>query len=737
MDKVRSFGGGVYLDANATTPVLASSARAALEVMEQFYGNPSSAHITGIQAKHILKRARELAHRVLGTTRGQIFFNSGATEGLQTAILSALHHLRSRAIDRLVLAYGATEHKAVPRTLKHWNEILNLNASILEVPVDNKGRLDLTAIEDCADSLGLICTMAVNNETGVIQDLDCLHQVVRRTRALWLIDGVQALGKLPLRLGDWGVDYAVFSGHKLYAPKGIGMLYVSEGSPYTPLIAGGGQEDGARSGTENVPGIAAMSVILELLTNPNQSEFRSNQELYEFRDKFVQTLRELFPKIVFNTPLEISVPTTINFSVKGFSSKELMDLFDAADIRMSAGSACSSGMKSSFVLDAMGLQKWQSESAIRLSFGPAITRAEVEEACLRIRHAVGALASSCLLSMEGGSQSRSPELHGFVLVGYGGSSSLLYIDSASKSCLVVSPKQFLQERLENYIACQGLEVMAVLSGTSAGASAARQIGESLVVGDFESDRWGVSRCSSLTSFTLLDDVYTGWKLDSGRVLLRVAIQDNSIYLVCSFQTPNTVTRVDAIVVDSSVVPASEAIRDFLHASGLLDKISGLKSLLVPWTFVVCPSDLQMITLVSDLFAGSHNVASRSQELGSFQIAPAELLAFRQKNPKAEFIDVRETYEFHLPMNWQNPELGLSPRNVPLSHIYQYLLELLDERQCDHALVFLCRSGARSSRVVQLLRGLGFHNTWNVTGGLAMCGMPADFKDITRQERTSH
>ncbi len=730
----RYSGKGIYLDANATTPVLASSAQAALQVMERFYGNPSSAHITGIQAKHILKRARELAHRVLGTTSGQIFFNSGATEGLQTDILSALHDLRGRQIDDLVLAYGATEHKAVPRTLQHWNEILNLKASVVEIPVDRKGRLDLAAIESLADNLGLICTMAVNNETGVIQDLDLLHQFVRRTRALWLIDGVQALGKLSLRLGEWGVDYAVFSGHKLYAPKGIGMLYVREGSPYTPLIAGGGQEDGARSGTENVPGIAAMSVILEFLTDPDQAVFRSNQQLFEFRDKFVQTLKELFTGVVFNTPIDISVPTTINFSVKGFSSKELMDLFDAADIRMSAGSACSSGMKSSFVLDAMGLEKWQSESAIRLSFGPAITRAEVDEACQRIRHAVGALANSCLLSVDGGSQ--RDLRHGLVLVGYGGATSLLYIDSTAKSCIIISPQQFLQERIVNFIACQGLQVMAVLSGTEQGAAAAREFSEQLIGAEFESDTWGVSRRSSAQHFTLMNDIYTGWKLDSRRVLLRVASQEDAIYLVCDTDASH-VTRIEALVIDSAVLFTGAAIGEFLHTSGILPKLSKLRSLLTPWSFVVCPSDLQSITLVSDMFEGSQRVASQSHDLGNFQISPTDLSAFRAKNPTAEFIDVRESYEFHLLKNWHTPDLDVSPRNVPLSHFYQFLLALLAEQQGDHPLVFLCRSGARSSRIVQLLRGVGFYNTWNVTGGLAMCRMPAGFNDGIRDDRTPH
>src|SRR5690606_27262970 len=172
-----------------------------------------------------------------------------------------------------------------------------------------------------------------------------------------------------LQLSETTIDYAPFSGHKLYGPKGIGFMYVRESAPFTPLIIGGGQEQGQRSGTENLPGIAALHALFELLLNKEQQVFQSHTVLEGYRQKLLSALRSVFPTLVLNHELEDSVPTTLNFSVRGVPSRDIMDVFDAANIRVSSGSACSSGVTRSFVLDAMGLEAWRSSSAIRLSFG--------------------------------------------------------------------------------------------------------------------------------------------------------------------------------------------------------------------------------------------------------------------------------------------------------------------------------------------------------------------------------
>jgi rhodanese-related sulfurtransferase len=205
-----------------------------------------------------------------------------------------------------------------------------------------------------------------------------------------MVDCVQALGKLPLALERTRIDYAPFSGHKLYAPKGIGLLYVRDGAPWTPLMCGGGQEAGQRSGTENMAGIAAFGAVLRALEEGRT--FRSHAQLLAMRERLAASLRAAFPGIAFNAPFEHALPTTLNFSVPGRSGKALLDLFDAAGVRVSAGSACSAAQAApSYVLLAMGLPEERCANAVRMSFGPLADDAFIDEACARIARCAQAL----------------------------------------------------------------------------------------------------------------------------------------------------------------------------------------------------------------------------------------------------------------------------------------------------------------------------------------------------------
>ncbi|XHS79382.1 aminotransferase class V-fold PLP-dependent enzyme [Burkholderiaceae bacterium UC74_6] len=373
----------IYLDCNATTPVLPVAARAALQAMADDFGNPSSVHSTGLKARALIDGVRSTATQLLDAGSGRLLFTSGATEGIQTAVLSALTALRGR-LEISCLLYGATEHKAVPEALRHWNAVLGLNLQVLAIPVDVQGRHDIAFIREHAPRAGLVCTMAANNETGVISDLAGIEAALEQLAGYWLVDGVQALGKLPLKLSQTRIDYAPFSGHKLYAPKGIGLFYVREGAPFTPLMAGGGQEGALRSGTENMAGIAALGAVLQALGDGQT--FRSHAELSALREQLAEALREAFPGVIFNAPFAQSLPTTLNFAVPDVPSRLLQDLFDAAGVRVSGGSACSAAKaQPSFVLEAMGLPEWQAAGAVRLSIGPAVDRALVDEACRRIR----------------------------------------------------------------------------------------------------------------------------------------------------------------------------------------------------------------------------------------------------------------------------------------------------------------------------------------------------------------
>jgi cysteine desulfurase len=380
----------IYLDSNATTPVLPAALAAACHTMQQAYGNPSSSHSSGLLAQDLRESVRRKAASLIGAGAGRLLFVSGATEGIQTAVLSGLCALRERRAAgdtrARLLVYGATEHKAVPESLAYWNQLLGLDLEIRVLPVDTHGLHDLPLLAQWAGEIGMLCTMAANNETGVVSDIAGIEQVLARTDspALWLVDCVQALGKLPLNLQATRIDYAPFSGHKLYAPKGIGMLYVRTGSPFQPLMVGGGQEGGARSGTENMPGIAALGAVLDALARGDT--FRSTETLAGYRDQLEQAIRGAFPGVVFNAPLARALPTTLNFSAPGLSSRLLLDLFDAAGLRISSGSACSAAKAApSFVLQAMGLPDWQTLSAIRLSFGALSDQDFIDKACAAIR----------------------------------------------------------------------------------------------------------------------------------------------------------------------------------------------------------------------------------------------------------------------------------------------------------------------------------------------------------------
>jgi cysteine sulfinate desulfinase/cysteine desulfurase-like protein/rhodanese-related sulfurtransferase len=442
----------LYLDANATSPVLPSAIAAAVEAMEASFGNPSSSHATGLRAKRILDTTRARARRVLGAGPGRVLFTSGATEGIQTAVLSALVAVRERRAAGEscgdLLVYGATEHKAVSESLAHWNRLLDTGLTLQALPVDATGRHRLDVLRDLAPRAAMVCTMAANNETGAISDLDGIAQALRASgsKAYWMVDCVQALGKLPLDLANTRIDYAPFSGHKLHAPKGIGILYVRDGAPYTPLMIGGGQEGGQRSGTENMAGIAALGAVLAALEEG--TTFRTHAELAAMRDRLAAALRDAFPDIVFNAPFEHTLPTTLNFAVPGVSSKDLLDLFDAAGVRVSAGSACSAAKAApSYVLDAMGLPLWRSGGAVRLSIGPLADDAFVDAACARICRCGDALRASPL---GGGNP-------GVMQVSSGGRHGWIVFDA--QTCVALDPPPGQVDRIATLARDAGLRLV--------------------------------------------------------------------------------------------------------------------------------------------------------------------------------------------------------------------------------------------------------------------------------------
>jgi cysteine desulfurase len=660
----------IYLDSNATTCVLPAAVAAARQAMEQGYGNPSSTHATGLQAKAMMDGVRQRASGLLGVGDGRLMFNSGATEGIQTAVLSALCALRERraAGKRIgsLLLYGATEHKAVPESLAHWNRLLGLNLEVRKLPVDAQGRHDLQALGALIGDAAMLCTMAANNETGVVSDLSAIAQLLqeRGADAYWMVDCVQALGKLKLNLAATRIDYAPFSGHKLYAPKGIGMLYVRPGAPFTPLMMGGGQEAGLRSGTENMAGIAALGAVLAALDDGKT--FRSHADLALFRERLVASLERAFPGVVFNMPFDLSLSTTLNFSVPGLSSKELLDLFDAARVRVSSGSACSAAKAlPSYVLEAMHVPQWRASSAIRLSFGPLIDAATIATACARIERCGEALRSSCLLPSA---LAPSPQ-DGVIQLSVDGQCTWLLSDAASASCVVIDPVAALVPRLAAFIRCQHLALRAIVHTAA------------------PTDH-GVARLALLQELAIeqVGRIDIDGELALGQQRLRrVECGETHVYLL-----DQRFAFIGAL--------APEVLTPLLEAA------------LLTQDTVLCASSDD-----GSICGTVRSVQDGSVPAAELPLDAAALPAFLRQHPDAILVDVREAYE-HAACAGTVFE-GCEVRSVPLSRLAGQVAAWLQQPQ--RPLVFFCRSGNRSARAAACLRRLGHTAAWQLNGGMAM------------------
>ena len=753
----------VYLDNNATTPVLPQAAEAAMHTMQLCYGNPSSSHITGIKAKYILETTRSLVRKVIGASSGEITFTSGATEGIQTAIISALNAARNTGInyEKPVLLYGATEHKAVPETLKHWNNMLNIGAEVVAIPVDENGILDTDFIRQYIGQALVVCTMAANNETGVFQDLAKLESVIRggNEHVLWMVDCVQALGKIDLQISETSIDYAPFSGHKLYAPKGIGVLYVREGAPFTPFIAGGGQESGLRSGTENLPGIAALQAVLMLLDNQEDDTFKDAQTLERYRQQLTDTLTEVFPDIIFNHDFKYSLATTLNFSVKGLSSKEIMDLFDAARIRVSSGSACSSKVSGSFVLDAMGKPKWQSDSAIRLSFGPATTQQEIDQACQAIKQAVKALHHSCLMLSDTQDTSEFG-VDGLQQWVYDQQCTWCYVDKAAKECVVIDMVPELVNKFEKLVKCQGYKVKAVLDthqheNQVLMPSIVRELlPTQMLDAEYDESGWPVTaQTIQLDNGQTVPAIHVGSKVIA-KLPLAGHTQNSVAYVLGQGEQLMRAEHIDFAFVGDSIQIGGlgRTDKEDSDAAQMYQSLRDLSNALTETT-LICPShdyqslfsttlgmEKQTNPLLKAAIDGEYsieefiaekqkvdqhlpvsenpcfcgNIAFTDNKIGN--LAPNELESFMVTHPQATVVDVREVHEFEA-----QPDAYVAGKqlvNVPLSQLTEFIHQHHDKQE-EQAFICICRSGNRSDAAAKVLKRNGFSQVYHVPGGFAL------------------
>lgn len=726
----------IYLDTNATTPVLPCARSAALAAMADDFGNPSSIHSTGLRARALMDAVRARARRLLGAPTGQLLFLSGATEGIQTAVLSALRSLRGRQ-DVDCLLYGATEHKAVPEAIRHWNELLGLNLHVLAIPVGPDGRHDLPWLRAHAGRAGLVCTMAANNETGVVSDLDGIAQALDASPALWMVDSVQALGKLALQLETQRIDYAPFSGHKLYAPKGIGLLYVREGAPFTPLMAGGGQEGALRSGTENMSGIAALGAVLEALEDGHT--FRDAQTLAGYRDRIASALKRAFPGIVFNAPFAACLPTTLNFSVPGLSSRLLQDLFDAADVRVSGGSACSASKATpSHVLEAMKLPAWQAASAVRLSFGPANDADFIDEACERIEACGASLRASCL-NTPADAMPSGDVLDGLKRFVVNGACCYLLADAGSRRCVVIDPLPGSTERIAQLLRCQDYAMAAVLQThghgdhVASGAELRAALPERLrPSGEVDALGWPVDADAiRLGAQTMTRRPIPGHAMDATAYLLHDARMNIRLAFVGDTLMPDACERSDlaqaAPLAPNSSVQAPRALLLPAHdhdnrfastlaaqpmlAQVLLGRMSaeGLAAAKAELERDLTLTEYQSLTSKTPLDSGDDGLGH--------EMTAIEARRLLREHPDLVLVDVREPYEQRLS---EAPPLGAAARRkgVPLSELLDALPAWL-ALPATTPVLFYCRSGNRSAQAAKVLRRLGHAQAWSLTGGLAL------------------
>ena len=367
----------VYLDNQATTRCDPRVLDAMLPFFAEHYGNPhSDEHGMGRTAERAVEAARAEVAALIGAAPNEVVFTSGATESNNIAIKGAARHAARMGLARRRVVTVATEHKSA---LACVADLAEEGFDPVFLPVGPDGLLDPDALRAAlAEPTLLVSVMAVNNETGVIQDIPALAAIAKQAGALFHTDAAQATGKIPLDAGAWHVDLLSVSGHKLYGPKGVGALYVRRRPRVrlAPLFSGGGQERGLRSGTLPAPLIVGLGEACRIARAEMAEEAA---RLRALRDALLGRLRQDVPGIAVNGSLAARIPGNLNLSFPSATAAELMAR--APDLCVSTGSACSSAVvEPSYVLRAMGLSDGAAARSLRIGLGRFTSRADIDYA---------------------------------------------------------------------------------------------------------------------------------------------------------------------------------------------------------------------------------------------------------------------------------------------------------------------------------------------------------------------
>ena len=376
----------IYLDHAATTPCRPEVVEAMLPALAETFGNPSSVHRLGQDARTLLDRSRDRVAALLGARQEELIFTGGGTEADNLAMIGAWQQEQSRggsATRRNHLITAASEHHAVLHTAE-WLRSQGCEVTVL--PVDREGRVDLDRLrESVRPTTFLVTLMAANNEIGTLLPVEAVGRICREAGVLFHTDAVQWAGALPFRPADWGADLVSITAHKFYGPKGTGLLYCRRGVRLKPILHGGGQERARRPGTENVAGIAGFARAFELAVEElSQTPVR----IAGLRNRLLERLRASIDDVHLNGPEAgrpdaepVRLPNNLNVSIPGAESDMLLLNLDLEGVAASSGSACTAGaIEPSHVLKAIGIPHERQVSAVRLTLGRGTTVEEVDRA---------------------------------------------------------------------------------------------------------------------------------------------------------------------------------------------------------------------------------------------------------------------------------------------------------------------------------------------------------------------
>ena len=375
---INLFKRNVYLDNNATTYVSRAVRKTMNRVLKYHWGNPSSGYRKGKTAFQIVEQARERVAKSIHAHSHEVYFTGCATESNNAVLKTLSNHFYPK---KKKIISTPIEHPSIMNTL----EFLETQGIVVQYcAVDQFGFVSVQELEKLIDEdTFLICCILANNEIGTIQNIKEITNIAKAKNVLVMSDCVQAFGKITIDVKELGVDYATFSAHKLYGPKGVGALYAGISSPLAPFIHGGHQEEGMRAGTESVHNIAgfgkACQEVDKLITYSNNIQL--------LKEHFIEQLKAIKPDTIINSPSENCLSNTISITLPNINSRELMMMLDYYGISVSSGSACSTQLnKQSHVLKAIGLSDKAAEETIRISLGKDTKRGDIKFTIKTIKH---------------------------------------------------------------------------------------------------------------------------------------------------------------------------------------------------------------------------------------------------------------------------------------------------------------------------------------------------------------